>query len=61
VTVDVIEEDGRHFAEVPVDDDALPCCEPGHDGAEEAALHAHRLTRAIARKTVTEATCRPSG
>ena len=55
MTVTVAEEDGRHFAEVPVDDDALPCCEPGHADAEEAALHAWTLTRAIARKTVAEA------
>lgn len=56
MTVDVIEEDGRHFAEVPVDDDALPCCEVGHEGAEEAALHAWTLTRAIARKAQTGGT-----
>jgi hypothetical protein len=50
VTVDVIEEDLRCRAEVPVDDDSLPCCEPGHPDAEEAAQHAWRLMTAIARK-----------
>lgn len=50
MTVDVTEEDLRYRAEVPVDDDALPCCEVGHEGAEEAARHAWALTRAIARR-----------
>jgi hypothetical protein len=50
VTVTVAEEDLRHRALI---DEALPCCEVGHEGAEEAARHAWTLTRAIVRKTQT--------
>jgi hypothetical protein len=52
VTVEVAEEDRRFRASVPVEDDDLPCCEAGHADAEEAAAHAWRLTRAIARKMI---------
>jgi len=53
VTVDVSGEDGRYRAEVDVEGDELPCCEAGHAGPEEAARHAWRLTRALARKTAS--------
>jgi hypothetical protein len=48
VTVTIAEEDLRHRALV---DGIIPCCSAGHPDAESAALHAWRLTRAIARKT----------
>ena len=50
MTVTVAEQDGRHRAAVPVDDGELPCCTAGHPDAAEAASHAWKLTRAIARK-----------
>jgi hypothetical protein len=52
LTVDVAEEDGRHRAAVPFEDRELPCCAPGHADPVEAARHAGRLTRAIARKMI---------
>jgi hypothetical protein len=52
LTVDVAEEDLRYRAGVPVDDGELPCCGAGHPDAAEAARHAWRLTRAIARKMI---------
>jgi hypothetical protein len=52
VTVTVTELDGRHRAEVPFEAIDLPCCTAGHADALEAAAHAWRLTRAIARKTI---------
>ena len=52
MTVTVTEADGWHRADVPFEGDNLPCCTPGHPDAEEAAAHAWRLTRAIARKMI---------
>ena len=51
MTIEVAEDDGRHRASVPFEGDTLPCCTAGHADAVEAAAHAWRLTRAIARKT----------
>jgi hypothetical protein len=50
VNVLVTLEDGRHFASVPFGGEQLPCCTAGHPDPEEAARHAWRLSRAIARK-----------
>jgi hypothetical protein len=52
VTVAVTEEDGLYRALVPVDGTGIRCCEAGHADAAEAAAHAWRLTRAIARKMI---------
>lgn len=46
MTVTVAEEDLRHRAVI---DQSIPCCEPGHPDAAEAALHAWKLATAIAR------------
>jgi hypothetical protein len=56
VTVTVAEENGGHRALI---DETIPCCSPGHPDAGEAARHAWRLTRAIARKA-ERAACTPS-
>jgi hypothetical protein len=52
LTVEVVEVDGRHRASVHAGDADLPCCTAGHADALEAAAHAWRLTRAIARKAI---------
>jgi hypothetical protein len=50
VTVTVAEMLGRHRAQVPDDAGVADCCEAGHADAEEAAGHAWKLTRALARR-----------
>ncbi len=52
MTVTVTEEDRRFRAAVPVEERDLPCCAPGHADPLEAARHAWKLTRAIARKMI---------
>lgn len=50
MTVTVAEtDDDRHRALVPAGERPVLCCEPGHPDAAEAALHAWKLARAIAR------------
>lgn len=51
MTVTITEHAGRHRAEILFEDTSLPCCEPGHPDAHEAAGHALRLTQAIRRKS----------
>ena len=58
MTVTVTEEDGRHRASVTFEGHELPCCTPGHGEAAEAAEHAWKLTRAIARKAGHESVLR---
>lgn len=55
MTVDVAETDGRHRALVDVGDMSVRCCEHGHAEAQEAAMRAWLLTRAIARKMILNA------
>jgi hypothetical protein len=51
MTVDVIEAGLRHYALLSREDaPSAPCCETGHPDPESAALHAWKLTRAIARR-----------
>lgn len=51
MTVEVAEAGGKHRALVPGDGgESFPCCEHGHPDAGSAALHAWKLTRAIARR-----------
>lgn len=52
MTITVTEEDRRYRAAVPFEGHDLPCCTPGHADAEQAAQHAWKLTRAIARKMI---------
>lgn len=52
MTVTVAEDDGWHRALIY---GTIPCCSPGHPDAEEAARHAWKLTRAIARKQAARA------
>lgn len=51
MTVEVAETLGRHRAQT----DAGDCCEAGHPDAAEAAAHAWKLTRALARREAERA------
>lgn len=55
MTVTIVEDDGMHRAVVSVDGTGAWCCESGHLEAEDAAAHAWKLTRAMARKTARAA------
>lgn len=56
MTVTVAEMLGRHRALIPDGDGLADCCEDGHGEAEDAAAHAWRLTRALARRETTAET-----
>jgi hypothetical protein len=49
MSVTIVDEDGTHRAVIAIDGTGAWCCEAGHVEAEEAARHAWKLTRAIAR------------
>lgn len=51
--VTVAETAGRHRALVPDGTGMADCCEAGHPTGPEAAVHALRLTQALARHETT--------
>lgn len=50
MTVTIVEDDGTHRAVIATGGTGAWCCEAGHDGPEEAARHAFKLTRALERR-----------